>query len=293
MSKVSRMKTNDEFKVDLEAGELNGMYLGVSNSDYHSSPGISKSGLDMVNRSPAHFKYAPKKEPTAAMRIGTAVHTAILEPNIFKTEYMCLSNIYDRRKAEYKDAVKEFGADNVVIASEAIMISSMQEALFLNSDAFGLLELNGWSEISLFATDENGILLKCRFDRLAECGIALDLKTTNDATEYGFSKSINDYRYHVQVAFYNKVYHLLTGHNLTAFKFIAMEKEAPNYSKVWQLSQESISIGAHYMNKNLAAYTEAFKADFWPMQDDGSQSEISLPNWAINQFEAELEESIK
>ena len=36
----------------------------MPNEAYHSYTGISKSGLDLVNRSPAHFFYGAKREAT-------------------------------------------------------------------------------------------------------------------------------------------------------------------------------------------------------------------------------------
>src|SRR5690606_39465824 len=63
----------------------------MSNEEYHSLPdSISKSGLDLIARSPAHYRYAERREPTRAMVIGTAIHAAILEPDVFATEYLLL-----------------------------------------------------------------------------------------------------------------------------------------------------------------------------------------------------------
>ena len=68
-----------------------GVYAGISNADYHGGDGVSKSGLDIVARSPMHYKFsrdaANDSEPTPAMRIGTAAHTMILEPETFVDAY--------------------------------------------------------------------------------------------------------------------------------------------------------------------------------------------------------------
>ena len=70
---------------------LPGVYAGLTNEAYHGGPGISKSGLDLINKTPATFRYVTdhptEREETSAMRIGTAVHAAILEPEVFATEY--------------------------------------------------------------------------------------------------------------------------------------------------------------------------------------------------------------
>lgn len=71
-----------------------GVYEGIPNADYHGGPGISKSGLDLIHRSPMHYKAvidgANDNAPTAAQAIGTAAHALILEPAEFAKDY-CLA----------------------------------------------------------------------------------------------------------------------------------------------------------------------------------------------------------
>lgn len=68
-----------------------GVYAGIPNAEYHGGLGISKSGLDIIARSPMHYQFsrqaANDSEPTAAMRIGTAAHDLILEPEEFWNRY--------------------------------------------------------------------------------------------------------------------------------------------------------------------------------------------------------------
>lgn len=71
-----------------------GVYEHLTNAEYHGSPGESKSLLDLVNRSPAHYRArqlaANDNEATAAQRIGTAFHALLLEPQEFFQTY-CLA----------------------------------------------------------------------------------------------------------------------------------------------------------------------------------------------------------
>lgn len=74
-----------------------GIYDSLTNAEYHAGPGESKSLLDLVRRSPAHYR-ARKLEandnephqPTPAQMIGTAFHALLLEPQEFVKEY-CLA----------------------------------------------------------------------------------------------------------------------------------------------------------------------------------------------------------
>lgn len=83
-----------------------GVYEGIANSDYHGGPGISKSGLDLIHRSPMHYKAvidgANDNQPTAAQAIGTAAHALILEPAEFAKDY-CLA----LRQADVPEAIED------------------------------------------------------------------------------------------------------------------------------------------------------------------------------------------
>lgn len=67
-----------------------GIYTEISNSDYHSGPGISKSGLDLIHRSPMHYaaaRAAMNDNSTPAQALGTALHALVLEPDTFARDY--------------------------------------------------------------------------------------------------------------------------------------------------------------------------------------------------------------
>lgn len=68
-----------------------GVFAGIANRDYHGGSGVSKSGLDKIAQSPLHYRYATDSEndnePTPAQRIGTMVHTMVLEPHLFWAQY--------------------------------------------------------------------------------------------------------------------------------------------------------------------------------------------------------------
>lgn len=66
-----------------------GVYAGIPNADYHSGPGISKSGLDIVRRSPLHYQHSltARRDPTPDQRIGTLAHALILEPETIWEHY--------------------------------------------------------------------------------------------------------------------------------------------------------------------------------------------------------------
>lgn len=71
-----------------------GIYDNLSNADYHAGPGESKSLLDLVRRSPVHYRARKiaandneQHAPTPAQMIGTAFHALLLEPHEFFKDY--------------------------------------------------------------------------------------------------------------------------------------------------------------------------------------------------------------
>ena len=60
----------------------------ISIEDYHSGPGVSKSGLHTIlTKTPYHYRFGDRT-PSNAQAFGSAAHTAILEPNLFEPRYM-------------------------------------------------------------------------------------------------------------------------------------------------------------------------------------------------------------
>lgn len=261
----------------------------MPNEAYHAYEGISNSGLNLVARSPAHYAHAAPRTSTRAMEIGTAFHTALLEPDRYATEYMTVEGVNDRRKSEYAQAAKTYGKDKTLTESEGASVAVMQESIRANSAAREIIDQPGHAELSAFVEDpETGVLMRCRFDWLTESGIALDLKKTQDSRESAFSRSIWQYRYHCQHAMYSHVYEMITGKPLQAFKFLAVEEQPPCANVVYQLDDIAAKYGHQMYREALLAYAEAEQSGHWAAY--GVESDlISLPEYALLMLESEEE----
>lgn len=254
----------------------------LSNSAYHAHPAISKSGLDLIARSPAHFMYRAPKEPSRAMEIGTAIHTALLEPDRYKKEYVTV-DCEDRRASAYKEAVKTLGSERVLTRGEADKIVGMSESVQGNPHAQALLQHDFAAfEVSIITKDpETGVDVKCRFDLLTG-NKALDLKKTQDARPDAFAKSVANYRYMVQAAFYSDVYRWETGDELEAFGFLVVEEEMPHASAIYVLDDEAIQYGRKLYRRDLNRYAECLESETWPSVDQTPQV-LSLPSWVYKE----------
>ena len=67
-----------------------GIYEDLPAEDYHAADAVSRSGLTKIDRSIDHYReYAANGiEDSKALRTGTAIHAAILEPEKFQHDYI-------------------------------------------------------------------------------------------------------------------------------------------------------------------------------------------------------------
>lgn len=255
----------------------------MPNDAYHAYPAINKSSLDLISRSPAHYAFAPPREQTRAMVIGSAIHAAILEPASFASDYLLLKDITDRRSSEYKQAVKAHSADYVLTGKEAQQVTDMQASVQRSSAAPMLT--GGYAELAVFATDpETGELCKIKIDYLTADLIAIDLKSTQDIRD--FYKSVGNYNYHMQDAFYSDVFEWATGQPLQAFRFLAVEKELPCAVKLFELDHIAKQAGRKMYRDALNTYAECNASGHWPAPSDELEY-ISLPSWITDTIDDE------
>lgn len=248
---------------------------------YHSHDSISNTGLKLMMRSPAHYKYQERKESTRAMVLGSALHMACLEPDIFYDTYRLLRSSENRMTSEYKEAKKEFGEEFVLVKPEIEKIEGMAKSLSKSNVYEFIDNYNCDKELSGFSIDpETGLMCRHRFDAIID-GLAIDLKTTTDARKPAFSKKILDFGYHIQAAFYSDQYNWITGgEEIDRFIFAAIETSAPYAVKIYQLDQESIEAGRKKYRQALNEYAQCKASDTWPSYDQEIET-IGIPQWAL------------
>lgn len=261
---------------------------------YHAHHSISNSGLKLVERSPAHYMYAPKREVGRNMVVGSALHMAILEPDLFWEKYAILDDGKDRRSKEYKELVSVYGSDYVITNEESLTVEGIVRSLVDNDEICSYLAMPGVSELSGFSIDiETGVTCRHRFDKLLNSGIAIDLKTTIDARPDAFSRAVYNYNYHVQTAFYSDQYEWITGRTLTDFIFIVVESESPYACKMYRLDAESVNVGRDTYRRALDEYAKCKASGSWTAYDNHGVEEISIPKWALNKYDDQLMENFE
>lgn len=141
-------------------------------------------------------------------------------------------------------------------------------------------------EESFYVTDSNGILRKCRTDAISACGrIILDLKTTDDVSDWGFGKTISQRRYHVQAAWYLDILKMLYGNDAPdIFAFIAVQKTRPYDCAVHVISPQQIELGRQYYQRDLMTYLDCQLTGEWHGKDGGKILEPKLPPHEMNKL---------
>jgi exodeoxyribonuclease VIII len=259
--------------------------IDLSNADYHAHPAVSKSHLDQVARSPLHYwcRYLDPDRvpptPTPALVLGSAVHTAVLEPHLWQAEYAVAPEGIERRTKAGKDAWAEFEASSqgktLLRAEDAAQTLRMADAVHSHPAARLILEQEGLAEASYFWTDEaTGEECKCRPDwHSADRRLIVDLKTTEDASPETFQRSVHKWRYHVQTAWY------LRGLGADQFVFIAVEKQEPHLVAVYVATPDMVAAGGRVADRDLALLSECRKLNEWPGYSD-EIIPIDLPRYA-------------
>ena len=270
-----------------------GIIPGIPIEEYHRHASVSKSQLDQLAKSPAHYLASlttPRKE-TAAMRIGSIFHGMVLEPERVQ---IAVAPACDKRTRDGKATWEAFCLENagaeIVTAEEGEMLNGMVASVRAHPAAFALLSGPGIAEGSAFWIDEySGELCRCRPDFYRQdLGIIVDLKSTEDASPKEFARSIAKYRYQVQSAFYQDGLEAATGDYIKGFLFVAVEKKAPYAVAVYQLDMQGVEAGRIAYRDNLITLADCKASGKFPAYSDRVET-ISLPAWAAKEAFNEYE----
>lgn len=143
----------------------------------------------------------------------------------------------------------------------------------------------GLPEQSLFWHDsEWGIERRARLDWLPDPRggrvIVPDYKTTTDASPDAIRRSVGDYAYHIQRAWYTAAVTACGLGDDPGFLFVFQEKTPPYLVNVIQLDQAAVQSGRIACQAACEIFRDCTKADVWPGYPyEPDITEISVPPW--------------
>lgn len=178
----------------------------------------------------------------------------------------------------YADYLRLIGSKEVIKPEEYDEAQKIAASVRAHPAASKLLQ-EGDAEVSFFWDDpDTGYPCKSRADFVNSMGYIVDLKTTQDASESEFGRSIGKFGYHRQNAMYMDGYEAVTGERAKGFAFIAVEKKPPYAVGVYLLDDESEDKGRDEYKGLLSKFSECQKSGEWPGYSD-QVCTIELPGW--------------
>lgn len=145
----------------------------LTNDEYRQQRGYSKSDLDHIHQSPALLEWARNapSEGSDAIDLGTHVHCATLEPDVFAGTYRKApagrSTQADRARFDAFLASCSASGKIAIDADTYDSVIAMRDSIMAHPTARELLTSPGVSESSIFGELE-GVRVKCRPDRIVE-----------------------------------------------------------------------------------------------------------------------------
>lgn len=254
----------------------------LSDSVYRDLPYMSQSSLKLITKSPANYKYWSQfgGHKTAALELGIAVHTKVLEAASFGDRYV-RSPKFNRRsnagKAEEQAFIDAHPGKILLSEDDWATINGIAEAVQSNGPARMLLS-EGEPEVSaIWDDEETGIRCKAKYDWLRDDTV-VDLKTTESVQKDAFLKSVVGYSYFRQCAYYLDSAHAIEPHRPRTFIFICVETKPPFHVANFVASKSMLEAGRESYRRDLATYKRCLQTNQWPKLEEKFE-ELNMPAW--------------
>lgn len=280
--------------------------MQMTNEQYHSADGISKSHLDVISLDnegcPLEYwdKYlnpdpAPDEE-TDDKLLGTVFHSAVLEPDLYHATYAVppldappkptSRQINAKRPSldsifaiEWWDEFRQTHEGKLIIPRDVHETAQAMAAAVRRHPKVGPLFADCEVEQSFFTRDpKTGLLIKCRPDCMPRSGLLVDLKSVLSASPAAFGKSAVNFRYFVQAPWYDDILHDLYGESPGYMAFVCVKKTRPYTIGLYYSDDAMMAAGREQYRKDLDLLAYCKEYNIWP--DFGyDASPVQLPGW--------------
>ena len=246
---------------------------------YHDIEATRASELKAVAKSPLHYEHL-RKTPMDAdyLRLGSAVHTAVLEPELFGGEYVLWTGGV-RNSKKWREFEAEH-ADRVILTekqmSDALMMAT---AVRKHAVAGPLLRSGVPEQVAEWVDERTGIECKARVDWLNNCHVSL--KTTAETVPYRFNEQSAKLKYNLTEAFNSDGLFAVTGERRPV-KIIAVESKAPHDVAVYHVPDEVLNYGREIYEDALDLLIQCRASGEWPGVCPEEET-LTLPMWAAAQ----------
>jgi hypothetical protein len=225
----------------------------ITDEEYFAAEGLNNSYLwRLISKTPAHAQV--DFEQTEAMTLGSAVHLAVLQPELAAEKV--IQGPKDRRGKAWKEALEEADAGGAILLVEKDFHTcmTMRDKVWQNPALASILGGSGaiYEQAAFF--EYRGIRCKMKLDCAKD--VLIDLKTSADASPRGFSQSVATYGYHQQDASYTHGWNKAAGTNIDTFLFLVIEKSLPFAPAIYELDAPARAEGWASYNAAIDLHLE-------------------------------------
>ena len=254
----------------------------MTNAEYRATKGISNSELLMIGASPADYiwnKNAPIDPSKAQTKdFGTALHTAILEPEFFDRDVL-VSSVKGRTTKTFQQEITDNPDKTVLTEDEASQIRIMKASAMAHPVFNSIISESELNEVSIFAHDSaRNIDLKIRpdIDLVERFGFLGDLKSVASLDDFRSSQPwknpMIEHNYGHTASYYLYVASLHYGFDVDVYKFLAVQKtvKLSRYPvSVFSVDREYLVSNGFWdqMLENLDVYEKCLHSNTWDFDE--------------------------
>lgn len=258
----------------------------ISADEYHSHPAYGSSSIRRFSQgTPKEFIYqeSSQREPTEAMKLGTAIHTAILEPHLLSETVVTWTGATRRGKA-YEEFKSRNAGKIILTEVQGEVVHAAVKAIQAATSIAKLLS-EGESEKSYIAQDpDTGLAIKARPDSRGEIRgkrFLLDVKTIRALDDRTIERAMADHGYGQQAAFYMDTVSLVEKRPVEDFFFLFVKNSMAVDMRFMRPDEEWISVGRERNRRALQGLEKCIRKSEWPGYPPNLEI-IPCPTWAIN-----------
>jgi hypothetical protein len=283
---------------------------GLSFEEYSQIPAVNYSTLRMMGVSPLHYQDAVENGGIVrpAFALGSAAHTAILEPEEWLRRYIIKPDYVERadkktgelvrvqlkkdeRQAEWVElstrAKREKKA--IITEKENALATKIARRVLLDPVASKLLRGKVSTEVTVQWTHAStGILLRSRLDLVNHTlGRIVDVKTTANIRPDRWFHQAAKLGYLAQFAMYADAWHAATGESLP-FSALPIEKERPHDMFVCPIPEEDLEHGRATYETWLQELARCRDKGEFPGVAGGEEMPFVRPDWDFPEEDDEI-----
>lgn len=272
------VETEDE--EDMTTIKPNRFVYDLPAETYFAQPGLSGSLLihGAVSMKAMRYYAQNESDPSPAMRWGSIVHAALLEPERFDRDVV----IFDgpKRGKDWLEFQSANDGRSIITSEDSEQLAAMIQAVHGRADAKALLT-EGDREVSMFWESPDYGKAKGRMDVYLPSVQIVDLKTTKSLTR--FKDTSARLLYHVKCGWYQIGVREITGaKDYLPVYVVAVETDPPFDVQVFEYDAEALAIGRDMAMNIAKQYRACEKSGRYPGRCEDVTT-LRLPEWMIEQ----------